>query len=113
MNYPHPALRAKCKPVTSIDAGVRAAAGRMLELMYQAEGLGLADAAGPLEAIGAQVWGPAPAPVARIRGRHRMRLLVKAPKGAPLQPALRAWLAPVRLTGDLRLVVDIDPQSFM
>lgn len=73
----------------------------------------LADAAGPLEAIGAQVWGPAPAPVARIRGRHRMRLLVKAPKGAPLQPALRAWLAPVRLTGDLRLVVDIDPQSFM
>jgi peptide deformylase len=42
VNYPHPALRAKCKPVTSIDAGVRAAAGRMLELMYEAEGLGLA-----------------------------------------------------------------------
>jgi hypothetical protein len=32
-----------------------------------------------------QVYGPAPAPIARVRGRHRVRLLVKAPKGAPLQ----------------------------
>jgi primosomal protein N' (replication factor Y) len=73
----------------------------------------LADAAGPLDAIGAQVWGPAPAPIARIRGRHRVRLLVKAAKAAPLQAALRAWLQPVKLAGDLRLVVDIDPQSFL
>jgi primosomal protein N' (replication factor Y) len=73
----------------------------------------LADRAEPLAAIGAQVWGPAPAPIARIRGRHRVRLLVKAPKGAPLQAALRAWLAPLKLTGDARLVVDIDPQSFL
>jgi peptide deformylase len=42
VNYPHPALRAKCRPVTSIDAEVRAAAGRMLDLMYNHEGLGLA-----------------------------------------------------------------------
>jgi peptide deformylase len=42
VNYPHPALRAKCKPVTGVDAELRLAAGRMLELMYQAEGLGLA-----------------------------------------------------------------------
>lgn len=73
----------------------------------------LADATGPLDAIGAQVWGPAPAPIARIRGRHRVRLLVKAAKGAPLQAALRAWLPSVKLAGDLRLVVDIDPQSFL
>ena len=67
----------------------------------------------PLRAIGAQVYGPAPAPIARIRGRHRVRLLVKAVKGAPLQEALARWLAPVRLKGDLRLSVDIDPQSFL
>lgn len=73
---------------------------------------GLADDTSALDGIGAQVFGPAPAPVARIRGRHRVRLLVKAAKGAPLQAALRRWLAPVRLTGDLRLAVDIDPQSF-
>ena len=66
-----------------------------------------------LREIGAQVFGPAPAPIARIRGRHRVRLLVKAAKGAPLQVALSRWLAPVRLKGDLRLSVDIDPQSFL
>ncbi|MFT7592968.1 MAG: primosomal protein N' (replication factor Y) [Paracoccaceae bacterium] len=67
---------------------------------------------GALRAIGAQVYGPAPAPIARIRGRHRVRLLVKAAKGAPLQDALTRWIAPLRLKGDLRLSVDIDPQSF-
>ncbi|MDK3073238.1 primosomal protein N' [Sedimentitalea sp. JM2-8] len=66
----------------------------------------------PLRAIGAQVFGPAAAPIARIRGRHRVRLLVKAAKSAPLQDALARWIAPVRLKGDLRLSVDIDPQSF-
>ena len=54
----------------------------------------------------------APAPIARIRGRHRVRLLVKADKTAPLQPALAAWIAQFRLRGDLRLSVDVDPQSF-
>ena len=66
----------------------------------------------PLRRIGAQVFGPAPAPIARVRGRHRVRLLVKADKSAPLQEALAVWVAQVRLKGDLRLAVDIDPQSF-
>jgi primosomal protein N' (replication factor Y) len=75
-------------------------------------GTALARADGPIVQIGAQVFGPAPAPIARIRGRHRVRLLVKAPKTAPLQSALRKWLASVDLRGDIRLSVDIDPQSF-
>ncbi|MFV0302582.1 MAG: hypothetical protein ACK5IP_17230, partial [Paracoccus sp. (in: a-proteobacteria)] len=50
--------------------------------------------------------------IARIRGRHRVRLLVKAPKGAALQPALAAWVGQVRLRGALRLAIDIDPQNF-
>jgi len=66
---------------------------------------GLARAADPLHAIGADVWGPAPAPIARIRGRHRMRLLIRADRGAPLQDALAAWISPARLKGDLRLAV--------
>ena len=65
-----------------------------------------------LRDIGAQVFGPAPAPIARVRGRHRVRLLVKADKNAPIQAALKRWLAPVNLKGDMRLSVDIDPQSF-
>ncbi|QQA41678.1 primosomal protein N' [Pelagovum pacificum] len=67
---------------------------------------------GPLRRIGAQVFGPAPAPIARIRGRHRVRLLVKADKGAPIQAALAEWAAQVRLKGETRMAIDIDPQSF-
>lgn len=67
---------------------------------------------GPLRKIGAQVYGPAPAPIARIRGRHRVRLLVKAEKSAPLQQALAAWAAQFKLRRDLRMAIDIDPQSF-
>ncbi|MEC7257885.1 MAG: primosomal protein N' [Pseudomonadota bacterium] len=76
-------------------------------------GNALARNDGALREIGAQVFGPAPAPIARVRGRHRVRLLVKAAKGAPLQGALSRWIAPLRLSGDLRLQVDIDPQSFL
>ncbi|WP_138468098.1 primosomal protein N' [Poseidonocella sp. HB161398] len=75
-------------------------------------GQALARAAGPLKAIGADVYGPAPAPIARIRGRHRVRLLVKAGKTAPLQQGLRNWLGQLRPPNNLRLAVDIDPQSF-
>ena len=72
----------------------------------------LAQRDGPLRRIGAQVFGPAPAPIARVRGRHRVRLLVKAEKTAPLQEALAQWVAQLKLKGDLRIAVDIDPQSF-
>ncbi len=72
----------------------------------------LARNTAPLEAIGAQVFGPAPAPIARVRGRHRVRLLIKAPKDAPLQGAIRQWLKGLKLPNQLRLNVDIDPQNF-
>ena len=76
-------------------------------------GAELARRCEPLKRIGAEVWGPAPAPIARVRGRHRVRLLVKAGKGAPLQAALAEWLGQVKLPRDVRLAVDIDPQSFL
>ena len=75
-------------------------------------GQAMAQNAGPLQRIGAQVFGPAPAPIARIRGRHRVRLLVKAAKTAPIQGAISDWLAQFQWPNDLRLSVDIDPQSF-
>ena len=94
--------------------------GRMAGIILSSEdvqqvfdlGNALARQDGPLQAIGAQVFGPAPAPIARVRGRHRVRLLVKAEKGAPLQAALAKWVGQFKLKGDLRLAVDIDPQSF-
>ena len=66
----------------------------------------------PLRRIGAEVYGPAPAPIARIRGRHRVRLLVKADKAAPIQAALAEWVGQFKLPTNLRLTIDIDPQSF-
>jgi primosomal protein N' (replication factor Y) len=58
--------------------------------------------------------GPAEAPIAVVRGRHRFRLLVKAPRSADLQGFLRALLAaapPDR--GGVRTQIDVDPQSFL
>ena len=75
-------------------------------------GTELARRDAPLRRIGAQVFGPAPAPIARVRGRHRVRLLVKADKAAPLQAALAAWVGQVKPPNTLRLSIDIDPQSF-
>ncbi|MDO5658568.1 MAG: primosomal protein N' [Paracoccus sp. (in: a-proteobacteria)] len=73
----------------------------------------LALNAAPLQEAGATLFGPAPAPIARIRGRHRVRLLVQAPRQAPLQRAIADWLAPHKPPANLRLSVDIDPQSFL
>lgn len=67
----------------------------------------------PLRAVGAQVFGPAPAPIARIRGRHRVRLLVKSPKGVALQKAIALWVQNVRVKNTTRLTIDIDPQTFL
>ncbi|WP_334151438.1 primosomal protein N' [Hyphomicrobium sp.] len=61
-----------------------------------------------------EVLGPAEAPIAVVRGRHRFRLLVKAPRDKTLQGYLRAWgEALPKIGGDLRLTVDIDPYNFL
>jgi primosomal protein N' (replication factor Y) len=59
------------------------------------------------------VLGPAPAPLALLRGRHRRRFLLKCRRDIAPQPLIRAWLAKVKLPGSLRLQVDIDPYSFL
>jgi primosomal protein N' (replication factor Y) len=61
-----------------------------------------------------RVLGPAPAPIAFLRGRHRVRFLVKSIRDFNMQDFVRRWLeAGPKPRGDLRLTVDIDPQSFM
>jgi len=73
----------------------------------------LAQAAAPLAEAGATLFGPAPAPVSRVRGRWRVRFLVKAARSAPLQQALRAWLDAAKPPAGVRVAVDVDPHSFM
>jgi primosomal protein N' (replication factor Y) len=71
----------------------------------------LADAAP--EKDGFEVWGPAPAPLAMLRGRHRHRLLVHAARSFPLQDALRQWLGSCEWPAKVRVNVDVDPYSFV
>jgi primosomal protein N' (replication factor Y) len=72
----------------------------------------LAGAAPTHEAV--RVLGPAEAPIAVVRGRHRFRLLVKAARSFDLSGYLRGWLerAPKADTG-VKLDVDVDPMSFL
>jgi primosomal protein N' (replication factor Y) len=61
-----------------------------------------------------RVLGPAEAPLAVIRGRYRVRLLVKAAREADMQSYLRQWLAAgPEPRGSVRLSVDVDPYNFM
>jgi len=64
-------------------------------------------------AEGIQVLGPAPAPIAMVRGRHRIRLLVKARRDVNLQAFLGAWLKDVKPRGSLALQLDVDPYNFL
>jgi primosomal protein N' (replication factor Y) len=80
---------------------------------HEAEGYGRALAACAPRDETVKVLGPAEAPVAVVRGRHRFRLLVKAPRAYDLSGYLREWLvnAP-KVRGNVRYTVDVDPQSF-
>jgi primosomal protein N' (replication factor Y) len=61
-----------------------------------------------------QVLGPAEAPLAVIKGRYRFRLLLKSARGFDLSDYVRQWLAAGPKTkGNLKLEVDVDPQSFL
>jgi primosomal protein N' (replication factor Y) len=64
-------------------------------------------------AEGVEVLGPAPAPLALLRGRHRRRLLLKARRDVPVQPLLRDWLGRVKLPNAVRVQVDVDPVGFL
>ncbi len=59
------------------------------------------------------VFGPAPAPLAMLRGRHRQRLLVHAARKLDVQDVIRDWLAGLEWSNRVRVAVDVDPYSFL
>ena len=93
--------------------------GRLAALIVSAVDGDLADriarqlARSAPHASGVSVLGPAPAPLSLLRGRHRRRLLLKAPREVAVQPLLRAWLAALKLPAQARVTVDVDPYSFL
>ena len=62
---------------------------------------------------GMTVYGPAPAPLAMLRGRHRQRLLVHARRALDVQTVLRDWLECVTPPRNTRVAIDVDPYSFL
>jgi primosomal protein N' (replication factor Y) (superfamily II helicase) len=62
---------------------------------------------------GVDVFGPADAPLALVRGRRRKRFLVRADRTVDIQAFVSAWRARVKIPGSVRLYVDIDPYSFL
>jgi primosomal protein N' (replication factor Y) len=80
---------------------------------HAAEAFGRALVAQAPKNDAVRVLGPAEAPIAVVRGRHRFRLLLKSPRGFDLSGYVRAWLeAAPKPKGNLQLEVDIDPMSF-
>jgi primosomal protein N' (replication factor Y) len=93
--------------------------GRLAALIVSADTAGAADGlardlggAAP-HAEGVTVLGPAPAPLAILRGRHRRRLLLKTRRDIAVQPILSEWLGRVKVPKGGRVDVDVDPVSFL
>ena len=93
--------------------------GRMAALIMSAPSADMArqigDLAGQLapHGEGVTVYGPAPAPIAIVRGRHRLRFLVTAPRDVDLSAYMASWMAALKLPNPARARVDIDPYSFL
>lgn len=93
--------------------------GRLAAIIVSGREEGQAEAAARLLANNAQLpdgvrlFGPAPAPLALLRGRYRHRLLVSAPRSFRLSCWVREWVASVHLHRSVQLQIDIDPQSFL
>ncbi|MDO7840862.1 primosomal protein N' [Sphingomonas immobilis] len=93
--------------------------GRFAAIVVSSEDLNAAQdtakaigrAAPEIEAM--HVYGPAPAPLAMLRGRHRFRLLVHARRALDVQDVIRDWLGRLDWPSKVRVVVDVDPYSFL
>ena len=62
---------------------------------------------------GVQILGPAPAQMYRIRGNYRQRILIRAEKNLNIQKVIAEWLDSLKIPSSVRVVIDIDPQSFL
>ncbi|OUS12222.1 primosomal protein N' [Rhodospirillales bacterium 47_12_T64] len=62
---------------------------------------------------GAQILGPAPAPLALLRGKFRRRFLIMSKRSIAPQGIAKEWLGRVKPSSRIKVVVDVDPYSFL
>ncbi|MEO7027693.1 MAG: helicase-related protein, partial [Caulobacteraceae bacterium] len=72
-----------------------------------------AFAAAAPNTVGVEIYGPADAPLALVRGQRRKRLLARADRSVDLSAYLAAWRARVKTPASVRVVIDVDPYSFL
>ena len=107
-----PDRRASVGPGKHLALPAHHVAQRFAAAVFLAQPGAVVRAAPPARSI--EILGPAEAPLAVVRSRHRWRVLVKAPRETDLQAYLRLWLAAAPAPkGDLRLTVDVDPYNFL
>ena len=108
----------------SIETEMRAASGfppfgRLAALQIMAKTDELIDSAcetvsnALIAAEGVEVWGPAPPPIALVRGWRRRRYLVRAERNVDLSSFMLAWRKRIKLPPSIRIIIDIEPYSFM
>ncbi len=98
---------AKMPPFTRL-AGIIVSGREEKQVVEVSKLLGQSSPHGP----GIQTLGPADAPMYRLRGKYRRRLLVRAEKNIDIQKAIGEWLDAVKIPTAVRVQVDVDPQSF-
>ena len=64
-------------------------------------------------ANGVRILGPVMAQIYQVRGLFRMRFLVAGDEKALLQPFVKTWMARVKVPTNVRVKIDVNPQSFM
>jgi primosomal protein N' (replication factor Y) len=103
LRYPPFGRLALVRTAAPDEAAARDAAERLAEAARAA-----AEAGGP------EVLGPAPAPIARLRGQHRFQVLLKHASAEPLRIALRRVAERAeRLPAGVRSSIDLNPLDML
>lgn len=59
-----------------------------------------------------KVYGPAPAPIEKIRNHYRWRFLLHAPRNVDLSAYTAHWMQSLKVPKNMRIKVDVDPYNF-
>ncbi len=65
-----------------------------------------------LSSLDDKVLGPVNAPIYRVKGKYRQRLLIRSKKGSKIQNKLAEILNKHKLPSEIKLTVDVDPITF-